>query len=147
VSKDPTYDNCLAAMWSATEASVTTIAGCLPVLKGLLGRLFPSIFKTSRAASSDRYGGSNSNRSHSKLSDLNHSSHRAVWGKKTTTVHVEENISENHSPQQPWGWSEDQQANAGGIQMKTIVERTGEKSKFSAESRENLVPTLPIERP
>ncbi|USW55806.1 hypothetical protein Slin15195_G091250 [Septoria linicola] len=153
VSHDPSYDNCLAALWSATEASLTAIASCLPVLKGFMNKHFPRLFKGTSSGTADRYASNLSGATHSRLKDTDTigSSGRRVWAKKSTTIQIEE--AESDSPKsEAWGWSEEGQGpQAGAIQMHTIVERTSSKKKpmrkKSDESGEALVPVAPSERP
>jgi hypothetical protein len=47
-STDPTYDNPPAATWSSVESNVGIICSCLPLLRPLLARWFPSAFPSRR---------------------------------------------------------------------------------------------------
>ena len=54
VSKDISWDNPMAALWSNLEVQIGIICSCLPTLKSSLTRIFPRIFaSTSRGASSN----------------------------------------------------------------------------------------------
>ncbi|EME48441.1 hypothetical protein DOTSEDRAFT_121192 [Dothistroma septosporum NZE10] len=150
VSHDPTYDNPLAAIWSATEANLTGLASCLPVLKGMIAKFFPSLIKASYAASNQPYG--NSGQMHSKLSEKGARKSAAVWGKKETEINIEETTvcGSSDSPDMRsgggWGWEEEKRSDA--IEMETIVE-AGKKTyprRDTAGSEEHLVEVLPAER-
>ncbi|KAI1624485.1 50S ribosomal protein L36e [Exophiala viscosa] len=52
-STNATYDNVPTAYWSVLEAFVSIICTCLPAIRALLRRVFPSCFGTTRDASSD----------------------------------------------------------------------------------------------
>ncbi|CAI7578373.1 unnamed protein product [Penicillium crustosum] len=49
-STDPTYDNVGAASWSAIECNTGIICACLPTLKPLIARVFPSMVSTFNAS-------------------------------------------------------------------------------------------------
>ena len=150
VSHDPTYDNPLAAIWSATEANLTGLASCLPVLKGMIAKYFPNLIKTSHAASNQQYGGSG--QTHSKLSEKGHGrKSAAIWGKKETEINIEEETicESSDSPGMRsgagWGWEEEKRT--GAIEMETFVE--GGKTyprRNTKGSEEHLVEVLPAER-
>jgi hypothetical protein len=54
VSKDISWDNPMAALWSNLEVQIGIICSCLPTLKSSLTRFFPRIFaSSSRGASSN----------------------------------------------------------------------------------------------
>jgi len=54
VSKDISWDNPMAALWSNLEVQIGIICSCLPTLKSSLTRIFPRIFaSSSRGASSN----------------------------------------------------------------------------------------------
>ncbi|KAF2161772.1 hypothetical protein M409DRAFT_69573 [Zasmidium cellare ATCC 36951] len=50
ISKDPSWDNPLAALYANLEATVGIIASCLPTMKGIVSRFFPTLFSTSGAS-------------------------------------------------------------------------------------------------
>lgn len=50
VSKDLTWNNPLAAIWSSTETNVGIICSCLPTLKGCITHFFPRFFSSSNSA-------------------------------------------------------------------------------------------------
>ena len=50
-TKDITWYNPLAAIWSSVEANTAMLCSCLPTLRGLISRLFPKIFSTNRSSS------------------------------------------------------------------------------------------------
>ncbi|KAK7177528.1 integral membrane protein [Paraphaeosphaeria sporulosa] len=50
-SADPLYDNPPAATWSSVETNVGIVCSCLPCLRPLIARYFPSIFASSRKSS------------------------------------------------------------------------------------------------
>ena len=50
-SADPTYDNPPAATWSSVETNVGIVCSCLPCLRPLVARYFPSVFASSRKSS------------------------------------------------------------------------------------------------
>ena len=43
-TKDITWNNPLAAIWSSTEVNVGIICSCLPTLKGCVQQIFPTLF-------------------------------------------------------------------------------------------------------
>ena len=45
-SKDISWDNPLAAIWSCSELNVGIICSCIPTLKGCVVRVFPSLFSS-----------------------------------------------------------------------------------------------------
>lgn len=45
-SKDPTYDNAPAAIWSAIETNVSIICSCLPLMRPLFTRWTPGFFSS-----------------------------------------------------------------------------------------------------
>lgn len=55
-SSDVSWDNPLAAIWSSLEVNVGILCSCLPTLKGLVTRYFPSLF--SNRSWGSRGGGS-----------------------------------------------------------------------------------------
>ncbi|KAJ5943472.1 hypothetical protein N7516_003640 [Penicillium verrucosum] len=50
-STNPTWDNAPGGYWSVIEIDVGIFCLCMPALRSLLGRLFPSIFGTTKGAS------------------------------------------------------------------------------------------------
>ncbi|KGO65322.1 hypothetical protein PITC_015900 [Penicillium italicum] len=49
-STDPTFDNVAAASWSAIECNTGIVCACLPTLKPLVARIFPSMVSTFNAS-------------------------------------------------------------------------------------------------
>lgn len=43
-SKDPTWDDAIAAIWSLIEISVATLCACLPAMRYLFARWLPALF-------------------------------------------------------------------------------------------------------
>lgn len=54
VTKDPSHDNPQVAVLSNVEASVCIIASCVPTLKGLTTRYYPTLFTTQESHSTSR---------------------------------------------------------------------------------------------
>ena len=46
VSKDVTWDNPMAAIWSSVEVNTGILCSCLPTLKGCISRFFPKLFNS-----------------------------------------------------------------------------------------------------
>lgn len=54
VTEDPSHDNPQVAVLSNVEASVCIIASCVPTLKGLTTRYYPTLFTTQESHSTSR---------------------------------------------------------------------------------------------
>ncbi|PBP25242.1 integral membrane protein [Diplocarpon rosae] len=52
ISKDPSWDNALPAIWSFVEISVALTCACLPAIRALLSCWFPTIFDLASPSSS-----------------------------------------------------------------------------------------------
>jgi hypothetical protein len=60
ITKDPSYDSGLVALWSTIEINTTILCSCLPTLKGLVTRVLGSDI-IGRSYGSNRYNNNNSN--------------------------------------------------------------------------------------
>ncbi|KAI5361671.1 hypothetical protein Slin14017_G084040 [Septoria linicola] len=153
VSDDPSWDNPLAALWAALEATVGIIASCLPTLKGLVTKYFPSLIAT---ASGSRGGGDNTpaielsrtgksettlttERSRSETWDPKLGGRSKMWGRsgKVRIKEVETDISSLISPDE----HDFAEKRGDGITVTTVVEQVErDKREWDCESREQLVP-------
>ncbi|KAL2820970.1 hypothetical protein BDW59DRAFT_150387 [Aspergillus cavernicola] len=61
-STNPTWDNAAGGYWSVIEVDVGVFCLCMPALRSLLGRLFPSVFGSTNATTADSTGHKNSQR-------------------------------------------------------------------------------------
>lgn len=164
ISKDPSWDNPLAALYANLEATVGIIASCLPTLKGLIGRFFPSLFSTTAASREvtpaielSATSVTKSNLS-SGLQRVQSTANRA-WDPrlnrrgdvftrlrdgfmKVKVTETTPDIQGIHQLSESIG----SPVKDNEIKVTTTVEQV-QRKKLADESKENLVPATPFERP
>ncbi|KAK4507420.1 hypothetical protein PRZ48_001155 [Zasmidium cellare] len=167
ISKDPSWDNPLAALYANLEATVGIIASCLPTMKGFVGRFFPRLFSTTGAS---REVTPAIELSATKSSQLSSGVRRVqstvdrVWdptvesGRKGlfskirngfVKVKVTETTQDNGDGTQASGSVESPlELKSNEIKVTTTVEQVERrKEDWIHDSKENLVPATPFERP
>ncbi|KAH7337358.1 hypothetical protein BKA66DRAFT_435411 [Pyrenochaeta sp. MPI-SDFR-AT-0127] len=114
-SEDPTYDNPPAATWSSVETNVGIICSCLPCLRPLLTKCFPSIFPSSfqRSADSAAACGRRAYNPDSKAQSIPPSPADSKFSSASTirvvtVVEMHMEGSEEDQPDRNNGWTEEQ---------------------------------------
>ncbi|KAK3718219.1 hypothetical protein LTR37_005334 [Vermiconidia calcicola] len=147
-TKDITWNNPLAAIWSSTEVNVGIICSCLPTLKGCVKQIFPALF-------SSEHSGYRSNRrttgNSAANADRRHSVSVAAYGHSLSGREKTQHQSYAYADRDGYATDSTQvlpstePADRTHIRVRTSVQQDfGFREDEASSEREDCIPLAPV---